>query len=462
MCGSQALGQIDALRAQQVRQPRRRRMQITRLWASCALLMGSKAAGAAAGAASGTASTWQHPVAGGRVAVLSGSRQDQRVVWPRRHRASALGRVRNASAHSLHLGRRTSRARSVAGTFAAIAGQRAMATIVPGERAVLSAGPLPAVTATARRHTQVKITGFEVVPFEVLVDRFGLGVPLPAHEVVQTLTRVLTDEGAEGYYLGGHFHGDQDGLLPGEQALITQFAGPLLAGRDPFDREYIWQQLWMSKFPENVVSVIDLPLWDLAGRVTGLPVHKLLGGARDKVKVYASSFTNLGMPDDYAAHATQCQRDGYRAYKIHPYFAWDPATRTPALPKPVPVDWDIETCRAVRAAVGDEMVLMYDPWGTYNTYDEALRVGRELERLGFYWYEQPMPEYRVESYVRLAAELTIPVCAPEIAEGGLYTRAEWILRRASDISRIDVLRGGITGAMKTAALCEAHGVRCER
>jgi L-alanine-DL-glutamate epimerase-like enolase superfamily enzyme len=48
----------------------------------------------------------------------------------------------------------------------------------------------------------------------------------------------------------------------------------------------------------------------------------------------------------------------------------------------------------VRAAVGDEMVLTYDPWGTYNTYSEALRVGRELERLGFYWYEQPMPEYR--------------------------------------------------------------------
>jgi len=101
------------------------------------------------------------------------------------------------------------------------------------------------------------------------------------------------------------------------------------------------------------------------------------------------------------------------------------------------------------------------PTGTYNTYEEALKVGRELERLGFYWYEQPMPEHRVESYVRLSRELTIPICSPEILEGGLYTRAEWILRRASDISRIDVLRGGITGAMKTAALCEAFGVRCE-
>ena len=48
------------------------------------------------------------------------------------------------------------------------------------------------------------------------------------------------------------------------------------------------------------------------------------------------------------------------------------------------------------------MVLMYDPWGTYRTYEEALRVGRELEELDFYWYEHPMPEYRVDAYVKLA------------------------------------------------------------
>jgi len=54
-----------------------------------------------------------------------------------------------------------------------------------------------------------------------------------------------------------------------------------------------------------------------------------------------------------------------------------------------------------------------------------------------------------------------PICSPEIAEGGIYTRADWILRNASDISRIDVLRGGITGVMKLAGMCEAVGMRCE-
>jgi len=79
------------------------------------------------------------------------------------------------------------------------------------------------------------------------------------------------------------------------------------------------------------------------------------------------------------------------------------------------------------------------------------------ERLGLYWYEHPMPEERGESYVKLAGELEIPICSPEIDKGGLSTRAEWILRRASDISRTDVLRGAITGDIKTAALCETFG-----
>src|SRR3954467_1413800 len=72
-----------------------------------------------------------------------------------------------------------------------------------------------------------------------------------------------------------------------------------------------------------------------------------------------------------------------------------------------------------------------------------------------------MPEYRVESYVRLSRELSIPILSPEIVRGGVCTRAEWILRGAGDMSRIDVMRGGVTGARKTAIVCEAYGLRCE-
>jgi L-alanine-DL-glutamate epimerase-like enolase superfamily enzyme len=72
-----------------------------------------------------------------------------------------------------------------------------------------------------------------------------------------------------------------------------------------------------------------------------------------------------------------------------------------------------------------------------------------------------MPEHRIDPYIKLARELSIPICSPEIIEGHVFTRADWLRREASDISRIDVLRGGITAAKKTAIVCEAYAVRCE-
>ena len=107
------------------------------------------------------------------------------------------------------------------------------------------------------------------------------------------------------------------------------------------------------------------------------------------------------------------------------------------------------------------MVLSYDPWGTYRTYEEAYKVGRVLEELDFYWYEHPMPEYRVAPYEKLCRELSIPILSPEIVEGSIYSRADWILRGASDMTRIDVLRGGVTGVKKMAAIAEAYSIKCE-
>jgi L-alanine-DL-glutamate epimerase-like enolase superfamily enzyme len=309
----------------------------------------------------------------------------------------------------------------------------------------------------------VKITDIKVTTFRTHADRWeiGVGEPRPRAELRQTVATMETDQGVSGYYFGGGSHGDQEGLNSVDQALLLGRLRSLLLGQDPLDREMIWKWLWVANIPENVASVVDLMLWDLAGRAAQLPVYKLLGGARDRVKAYASTYPNIGSPSDYAEHALACRRAGYRAYKIHPHYFWDPATRRPTPGRPSNIAADIATCHAVREAVGPEMVLMYDPWGTYHSLEEAIKVGRELERLGFYWYEHPMPEYRVESYVRLARELSIPILSPEIAAGGVFTRAEWILRGASDMSRIDVVRGGITGARKTAIVCEAYGLRCE-
>jgi len=307
----------------------------------------------------------------------------------------------------------------------------------------------------------MKITGVEIIPFRVTRPGFRNGKLIPEITARQTVTRILTDEGAEGLYLGGHGHGDQDGLTPEECAQVRGVVERLLVGQDPLDRERFWHWMWVANLPEYLLSTIDLALWDLAARAAGLPVFKYAGGCRDRVLAYASTYPNVGMPEDYAQHALDCLDRGYTAYKIHPYYFWDPETQQPDPGVPSHVNWDVRVCEAVRGAVGDAMILMYDPWGTYRTYEEALYIGRVLEELEFYWYEHPMPEYRVESYVRLSRELDIPVLSPEIAAGSIYTRADWILRSASDMSRMDVLRGGMTGMLKMAGICEAFGQKCE-
>ena len=269
------------------------------------------------------------------------------------------------------------------------------------------------------------------------------------HPSTSSITTIMTDEGAKGYILGG------------DQGTLDRVIKPLLVGENPLDREKLWQ--WMDQHPginEHLAGWVDCGLWDLYGRMVGLPVHKLLGGYRDKVKAYASTWPNMGKPEDYAQHAIACKAQGYTAYKVHAYiyfnpYTWEPAPQVPGFPKP-----DIEVCKAVREAVGDDMVLMLDPFGVY-TYEQALWAGRELEKLNFYWLEHPMIETRVEAYRRLTRELDIAICSPEHAPGGIFTRAEWVLQGASDMSRIDVGYGGITGAYKHVMLCQAFGIQCE-
>jgi L-alanine-DL-glutamate epimerase-like enolase superfamily enzyme len=310
----------------------------------------------------------------------------------------------------------------------------------------------------------VKITDIKIKTFKTWADRWDVGhaLPVPKADLMQTVLAIDTDEGVTGYYFGGGSHGDAEGLNVVDQQMIRGRILPLLRGQDPLDREMVWKWLWVANIPENVASVIDNALWDLAGRAFNQPVYKLMGGAgRKKVKAYASTYPNIGVPRVYAEHALACKNEGYQAYKIHPHYFWNPETGQPTPGRPSNIKADIETCHLVREAVGPDYVLMFDPWGTYMSMEEAIQVGRELEKLNFYWYEHPMPEYRVESYVRLSRELSIPILSPEIIAGGVFSRAEWILRGAGDMSRIDVVRGGITGARKTAIVAEAYGLRCE-
>jgi L-alanine-DL-glutamate epimerase-like enolase superfamily enzyme len=263
---------------------------------------------------------------------------------------------------------------------------------------------------------------------------------------------IRTDEGIEGNTFLS-FPGPGPAAI-GEQ--IVTFLKPILVGRDPLELGALSAAVaGMYRFVDPIaIGAVDVALWDILGKAAGMPVHRLLGTHRERVPAYFSSGHHES-PESYAEEALYWRDRGWRGYKLHP-----PSAAIWTGPRP-PASADIEACAAVREAVGAEMTLMLDAVWSYG-YPEALDVGRAIEELGYYWYEDPLGAEDIAGYVRLKQHLRIPILATEITLGGLHALPPWLHAGATDFLRGDVvIKGGISGMMKIAHLAEAHGMNCE-
>jgi len=251
-----------------------------------------------------------------------------------------------------------------------------------------------------------------------------------------SLVRILTDEGVEGDYI---VWSEIPSARPNALAETLRAYKPYLIGRCPLDRERIWQDLGGLWYGQKgpAFAAVDVALWDIAGKASNFPVYKLLGAFRDRVRAYASG--NVPQrTEDITRLALKLIEKGYTALKLHP----------------IP----IESCKALRDAVGDEVDLIYDAVFSFSR-DKALKVGRQLERLEFYWYEAPLPANDIEGYVELSRRLDIPVTV-ELLHQTDYL--EFIRRGAVDYLRTMCgFTGGITEMRKVASLCEIHGMNWE-
>jgi L-alanine-DL-glutamate epimerase-like enolase superfamily enzyme len=140
--------------------------------------------------------------------------------------------------------------------------------------------------------------GLSIVAVEAMTFRYrsrlghdeeGHAHPAPEHEAIQRMTRVRTTAGIDGFSFGGSVE-------------TARIANRLIAGLNPLDREAIWyrllraQRLHRQALDDRNLAAVDCALWDFAGRLTGLPVNKLLGGARDRVPAYASTMCGDDLP----------------------------------------------------------------------------------------------------------------------------------------------------------------------
>jgi L-alanine-DL-glutamate epimerase-like enolase superfamily enzyme len=257
------------------------------------------------------------------------------------------------------------------------------------------------------------------------------------------LLQIFTDQGIEGDFLAGGSRAAGRGLAES----IVNSAKPMILGKDPLDREAIWDSLvyhGMGGISMNAAGAIDVALWDIGGKAAGVPVYKLLGGYRDKIRAYASLIQH-DSPKEYADYAVELAKRGYTAVKLH--LRGGPES-------------NIVDCKTVRDAVGPNFTLMLDSNCRYDRR-EALWVGRELEKLDYYWYEEPLVNTDIEGYIQLSRTLDIPIAATETL---YYANPQhfvpYLKEPVADILRTDAERG-ITLCKKVSDLCDAFNVKCE-
>ncbi|MFN7922104.1 MAG: mandelate racemase/muconate lactonizing enzyme family protein [Bryobacteraceae bacterium] len=246
------------------------------------------------------------------------------------------------------------------------------------------------------------------------------------------------------------------GIGPGIDPALVDAVRAQLVGKDPFDTEQHTARLryYAAGVPYRGSGCVDIALWDLIGKACNQPLHKMWGGVRDRVMPYASMIA-LGTPEERAKLAGQLVAEGWKAIKLR-------------LHHPEMKD-DIRTVEAVRAAVGDRMTITVDAnqaqsagnWqpGVLWDFKRALATARELERLGVYWLEEPLPRYDFANLAELNRQVSMQIA------GGENNRGLHEFRQMCELGVYDVLQPeplvmeGITGLRKIGALAEFYSKR---
>jgi L-alanine-DL-glutamate epimerase-like enolase superfamily enzyme len=306
---------------------------------------------------------------------------------------------------------------------------------------------------------QLTITEIERIDFkyelpDTAVDEHGFNIVYEVGSTTErtaTLFRVHTDGGVTGEYVGGS--------IPAHSQL--QSVVNYLVGKDALKRERHWSELKraLRKYDRTGIGPVDIALWDIAGKCYEAPIHELLGSYRDRLPAYASTphgdeNGGLDSPEAFADFAEECLDLGYPAFKIHGWGGSD-ASRD--------VDRERRTVLTVGERVGDEMDLMLDPACEYETFGDALKIGRACDEAGFFWFEDPYRDGGISQHGhrKLRQQLETPLLQGEHVRG-LELKTDFIATESTDFMRANpTLDAGITGAMKIARVAEGFGIDVE-
>ena len=258
-----------------------------------------------------------------------------------------------------------------------------------------------------------------------------------------TLVKITTEDGLVGWGEGA------------AASLIDELLAPLVIGGNPMQRAGLWERMFHALYNANIfvglagsaLSAIDIALWDLAGKATGLPAHALLGGkVRNRVAVYATGlyYTEGEFPNRLLDEARSYVERGFTGIK----------TKVGGLT----VEEDVRRVRALRETIGPDVRLMVDANEAYNA-TTAIRIGHKLADLDLMWFEEPVNAQDIEAYLQVKDALPMAIAGGE----NLRTRFEfkdYLARRAYDIAQPDIMHcGGITEMARICSMANAYGIQ---
>jgi L-alanine-DL-glutamate epimerase-like enolase superfamily enzyme len=233
------------------------------------------------------------------------------------------------------------------------------------------------------------------------------------------------------------------------KVLADDDLAPVIVGEDPLDHERLFtkaywrlQSIGRRGLVAQAYSAVDLALWDIKGKVAGLPLYKLLGGAREAAPAYGSDTGWLWMSAEEIVQASRPYLDQGMGIKVK-------------VGGPDP-EADADRVTRIRDAVGEDVWLAVDANQRYD-YGTALSMGHFFEEeMGVDWFEEPLSCEDVEGHARLVEKLEVPIALGETLFG-LDEFASYLQRGGVDVLQPDVTRvGGLTPFLRLATLAERH------
>lgn len=299
----------------------------------------------------------------------------------------------------------------------------------------------------------MKITRIEVIPLQRKLEQIFEGGTYRIANRNTIVTRIYTDEGITGETFGGDEDGAQDKVI----RCVRDYFAPQLIGEDPLNVERLWDKMWRTRIDlgnrglhvldlnnqgmfTQAIAAVDNALWDLAGKIHGVPVATLLGGFREKVPVIAIGgyYQAKKGQDQLIDEMLYYQSIGMAGVKFK-------VGR-------VSVKEDIERVTRVREKIGDEFIIACDSNQGWEPRD-AIEFCRLAQPLNLAWIEEPVRWHdQLEGLRMVREQSTIPVNAGQ-GEITAFGCRDLVMNRCVDILNVDVtIAGGVTEWRRIAAM----------